>query len=303
MILATHTDDPAALVEILHSYGDLVEASDAAYVKVGELPAASELAQHLHAATGLPVGLARGKFPARMAALHTGNVLAVLPGKESEFLKPLPVGLLPLNKELERQFWLLGIRTLGDFARLPVDGVLTRFGKGGRALQRLAQGRDIRPLVPHIPEQREWLTFHLDDPINDWRVLGGIMDWLLDQLAGKVGSLATRELCLVAGLENGESVSISVTLSTPTSDATYIRRRFAGLLMSLQTARSVVSLRVELGGLRSPDALQVDMFVRQHALDDTLDDLIAKYGEKFWRVAEVYEKEHLPERRWRLEVA
>ncbi|MFQ5653796.1 MAG: Minf_1886 family protein, partial [Planctomycetota bacterium] len=44
-----------------------------------------------------------------------------------------------------------GIRTLGEFARLPEAEVVSRLGQAGEELQAIARGEDPRPLIPRQP--------------------------------------------------------------------------------------------------------------------------------------------------------
>ncbi|MFI5688133.1 hypothetical protein [Streptomyces sp. NPDC051636] len=71
--------------------------------------------------------------------------LLVPAGKAAAWLAPFPVRVLGaprLAGLLER----LGIRTVGQFAALPEDKVLARFGGEGAAAHRTADGLEARPL-------------------------------------------------------------------------------------------------------------------------------------------------------------
>ena len=107
------------------------------------------------------VGVASNKFLAKLAtngakprASRTGpiegsGVFVVEPGRELDFLHPLPVGDLwgvgPATlAKLER----LGIGTVGDLAATPFPALATSLGKGAAThLHELAHGRDDRPVV------------------------------------------------------------------------------------------------------------------------------------------------------------
>jgi protein ImuB len=100
------------------------------------------------------VGVADGIFTAEQAARGTGRgagrVQVVAAGASAAFLAPLDVGLLD-DAALVTLLRRLGVRTLGNFAALPVDDVRTRFGEPGRRLHALASGRDSWPLAPRTP--------------------------------------------------------------------------------------------------------------------------------------------------------
>lgn len=111
-------------------------------------------------AGGARVGIADGIFTAEQAARHTDRVGVVAEGEAAHFLAPLGIGLLddgagPITAgapvgiiTLLRR---LGITTLGQFAALAPDDVVTRFGALGARLHDLASGRDSWPLVPRTP--------------------------------------------------------------------------------------------------------------------------------------------------------
>lgn len=108
------------------------------------------------------VGVASTKFLAKLAtnrakprASRSGpvegtGVHVIEPGRELEFLRPLPVGELwgvgPATlAKLER----LGVRTVGELADAPLAALTASLGSGSaRHLHELAHGRDERPVVP-----------------------------------------------------------------------------------------------------------------------------------------------------------
>jgi DNA polymerase IV len=118
------------------------------------LPVCSDLGRQLRAALGdglVPaLGCDHGKFTARAAAhvARPGRLRVVDADDEQRFLAPLPVTLLPLPLQTQRELIWLGVDTLDALAKLPTASVLQRWGKPGVAAQKLAQGRDARPVQP-----------------------------------------------------------------------------------------------------------------------------------------------------------
>lgn len=98
------------------------------------------------------VGVADGLFAALLAA-RDGT--AVPPGGTARFLAAQPVSVLaghdPAAQDLAALLIRLGLRTLGDFAALPVRDVASRFGDAGERAHRLARGLGSRPLVTLPP--------------------------------------------------------------------------------------------------------------------------------------------------------
>ena len=129
-------------------------------------------------AQGVPdarVGVADGPFTAERAARSTlgrtlghGTRIRIVPeGQSARFLGPLPIGLLEDGRRARRRaiarqgqapdlvplLRRLGVRTLADFAALPADDVLGRFGAAGAHLHALAAGLDSRAVVPREPPE------------------------------------------------------------------------------------------------------------------------------------------------------
>ena len=146
-------------------------------------------------------GIADGLFAARLAAraAQPGTVTIVPPGAARAFLAPYPVGVLggeemPGGEDMPGGGGMpggsgtpgggsmpggrgmvggrgmtdllprLGIRTLGDFARLPAGQAVNRFGAAGGLAHRLARGLDPRPLVPRPPPADLSVATEFDPP-------------------------------------------------------------------------------------------------------------------------------------------
>ncbi len=127
----------------------------------GELPAALTLLGIL-GELGIPgprAGIADGPFTAEQAARRGSPVLIVPRGGSAGFLAPLPVSALG-HPELAGLLQRLGIRTLGEFARLENADVRDRFGEEGARFHSLASGLDERFVVPRTPPA------HLDREVD-----------------------------------------------------------------------------------------------------------------------------------------
>jgi DNA polymerase-4 len=111
------------------------------------LRAAHALHQAMKAQTHLncSIGIAASRLVAKVASdqAKPNGILQVLPGCEAAFLAPLEVRRIPgVGKVMEQNLRALGIRKVGDLARLE-DGLLEeRFGKWGLALAGKSHGED-----------------------------------------------------------------------------------------------------------------------------------------------------------------
>jgi nucleotidyltransferase/DNA polymerase involved in DNA repair len=118
---------------------------------------ADRLISGLHKCFGLmaAAGIPRGRFTARVAAQASrpGVTKLVEVGQDANFLTPLPVDLLPIEEPVRWRLQLLGLRTLGEIAALPLGAYQQQFGTEGKRCWELAQGIDAEPLLPRLQEE------------------------------------------------------------------------------------------------------------------------------------------------------
>jgi DNA polymerase IV len=111
------------------------------------LKAAHALHQRMKADTGLncSVGIGSSRLIAKVSSAQAkpNGVLWIIPGEESKFLAPLDVREIPgVGEVMESQLHALGIKKVGDLARLEESELSDRFGKWGLALAGKARGED-----------------------------------------------------------------------------------------------------------------------------------------------------------------
>jgi DNA polymerase IV len=115
---------------------------------------------HIQTALRLPcsLGLATNKLVAKIAndfgkgANQTGDYpnafTLVPPGEEASFLSPLPVRMLwGVGPKSADRLAMMGVRTIGDLARMPGEELVRHFGKVGWELERRSKGIDNRSIV------------------------------------------------------------------------------------------------------------------------------------------------------------
>ncbi|WP_382305614.1 DNA polymerase Y family protein [Herbiconiux sp. UC225_62] len=117
--------------------------------------------------TDARVGVADGMFAADQAARLPGlDLIRIVPaGSSPGFLHDLPLQLLD-EPELTALLWRLGIRSLGDFARLPADDVRSRFGESGARAHARAAGLDGSRVVPRIPPEARESVSDFEPPLD-----------------------------------------------------------------------------------------------------------------------------------------
>jgi protein ImuB len=119
--------------------------------------------------------------------------------------------------EIQETLALWGIRTLGDFARLPLAGVAERLGQDGVRLHKLARGKSDRRLNLVRPPIGFAQSLELEHAISEVEPLSFILSRLLNQLCANLNeyALATNELKLDLKLQNNTEHNRTITLPVP----------------------------------------------------------------------------------------
>ncbi len=193
------------------------------------------------------VGAATRRFTALAAAsvARPGQIVLVQEQEEQEFLEPLPLSLLPLPADRYAELEGLGLRRLGELARLPGTAVADRLGVDGRKAWRLAQGgrkARVRGRKPAF-ELAEAMTF--PDAIGNELTLRRALTSLLERLLARPERAGRpyRKLALSARLVGGGSWRRAVTLRDATTEAARLRAALGPKLQELPAP--VLELRLE----------------------------------------------------------
>jgi DNA polymerase-4 len=306
------------LLEILEEFTQLVEPDGlgCAYLDIGGLERgqATEVVQYMGQAVregvhlSAAIGLAEGKFTARVAAscLDPDQTSIIGPESEREFLQDFPVELLHVGEDVIRRLKLLGINTLGQLAALPASAVLTQFGKEGRHLRRLAMGQDNRRVIPRRKKEVESSQQRaFDQPVDNLSILEAVTREMAEELVTRlqVSHHLCRELRVIIQFEDGTAQGEDAILSQPTFSREKITLNLRQLLRRIDYRCGVVSLEIVLGDMVPETGKQLDLFAnrveQETRLRRMMRDLTAKYSpDRFYRASLVDRHARLPERRF-----
>jgi protein ImuB len=193
------------------------------------------------------IGAAGRRFTALAAAsvARAGQILLVGETEEEAFLEPLPLSLLPLPPERYAELEGLGLRRIGELARLPGSAVAERLGADGRKAWRLAHGgrkARVRGRKPAV-ELAEALVFPeaVANELTLRRALGSLLERLLarPERAGR----PFRKLALAARLVDGGSWRRAIALRDATAELPRLRVALGPKLQELPAP--VLELRLE----------------------------------------------------------
>ncbi|MGP3916051.1 DNA polymerase IV [Nonomuraea sp. 10N515B] len=279
------------VMEIFHSITPLVEpiASDEAFLDVGGArrrlgsPAAvaAMIREQVLDRYGITcsVGVASSKFVAKLASKQCkpDGLLVVPADQVVDFLHPLPVSALwGVGERTEQSLVRLGIRTVGDLARVPPTTLQRELGQAaGGHLAALAWGRDERPVSAHVPDKsignEETFATDVDDPEVIRRELLRLSERVAARMrkAGHVGRTVSVKL--------RRADFTTITRSRTLREATDVAQVIYATACELYRAAGLERVRLRLVGVRMENLRPAEEATRQLGLGER---------ETGWREAE-----------------
>jgi len=308
-------------LDVLAGYSPVVEAGDpqgTAFLSLDGLlvepvPFAEEAIAALRRRTGLmaAVGIAGGKFAAWTVAraVRPGLAKALPPGEEAAFLAPLSADLLPASDSLRWRLRLLGLETMGDIARLPLEAFQQQFGPEGKRCWELAGGIDNEPLAPRVREETVVRRLQMPAPTVALEAILMGVERLVYAAYGDSGRRGrwVRKAVVRATLDAGGSRwAYAWELPVPFREA-LADPRDAWFAVKCAIARRppqrpVEEMEVELVGLSAESGKQSAMFESKGRLrgqvEEAVRQLRAQPGQaSIGKVVEVEPWSRIPERR------
>jgi len=207
------------------------------------------------------VGAAERRFAAIAAAgvARPGQVLIVSDERTRRFLAPLPLTLLPLERDRYEELEELGIRTIGQLAGLPGGAVAERLGADGRRAWSLARGERDGRVAPRKPAESLVETLEFPEAVGNELTLRRGLAVLVDRLLARPerAGRPPRKLALWARLVGGASWRRTVTLREASGNAGRLRAALGPKLAELPAP--VLKLRLEVVELAESTGEQLEL--------------------------------------------
>jgi DNA polymerase-4 len=269
------------------AYGD---ATSLAGRHGGAVAMGDELQRRIDCEVGLPVsiGLAGNAMLAKLAsnAAKPHGVLWIPPGREDEFLDPLPVSRLPgVGPKTAERLADANIRTVAELRKLDREVLRCMFARRGDLLYDRCRGRDraeVRSETPPKSISRE-TTFH--KPQCDLRWIRGMLFYLTERAAHTARGAGLLAGCVETSIRyvDFKGDSGRRTLPQPTNCPWRLFDMASDLLASLHRRR--VALRhvgVTLSKF-SRAACEARLFetsadAKRRSLNGALDAIRNRYG-------------------------
>ncbi len=219
----------ALLVELALEFSPRVEATRAGLCTLDLSGAAKgvcwqRLAQEMVArcaAEGFEarVGVADRPDHAWLAACRADPVNVVYDG--APFCAALPIDVLEPSAELAAILEDWGVRTVGEFLKLPAQSAIERLGPEAARLRRNASARSKRVLRLERPVERHVEAFDFDYAIETTEPLLFLLRRFVDCLSSRLRAMhrVAAALTLTLPTDNGPVYTRTFSIPTPTADA------------------------------------------------------------------------------------
>jgi len=285
-------------ISIDEAYLDLTDINESAEVL------AERLQSTIRREIGLPcsLGIATNKLVAKVAtdigkaAAHSEGppnaIQFVPPGKEAEFLAPLPVDSLPgVGPKTAAILEDAEIYTMSDLAKQSEESLVSQFGKFGRYLYRGSRGIDDSPVVTSHETKsisRE-ITFPKD--LNDFESLRDTLQELSESVAIRLQRehLGGTTVKIKLRWADFSTLTRQITLGHPCNHAGEIYEVALWLFQHTWSPGNAVRLLgVGVAGLVPPyrqlslwgDQQEIKRIEREKRLQTALDLLHQRFGDQ-----------------------
>ena len=253
---------------------------------------AARLRREVRERVGLPitVGVARTKFLAKVASgvAKPDGLLVVPPDGELEFLHPLPVERLwGVGPKTAAKLRRVGIKTVGEVARLDEDSLVAMLGRGsGRHLHALAHNRDPRPVQPGRRRRSMGAQRALGRARRSHDELDAALIALVDRVTRRMrrAHRVCRTVVLRMRFGDFTRATRSHTLPEATAQTPALLAAARGLLtaaMPRVRSQGLTLIGVSFANLESDDAVQLALPLDRReapALDAAVDRLRDRFG-------------------------
>jgi DNA polymerase-4 len=314
--MEAYSEASKAVFEIFEDTAPVVEALsiDEAFLDVrgmehfaGTPPEiAARLRRRVRAEVGLPisVGVAPTKFLAKVASAvaKPDGLLVVPPGRELEFLHPLPVERLSgVGPKTAARLHDAGLSTVRQVAELPETQLVDMLGRAvGRQLHALAHNRDPRRVQVRRRRRSIGAQHALGRRSRSPEAIDATLVALVDRVTGRLRKArrVARTVVLRLRFADFERATRSRTLGEPTDRTPTVLAAARALLDAAQPTieeRGITLIGVALSNLEDAGGRgQLVLDDRTATLDSTLDELRERFGTEAITRAVLLDRDEAP---------
>ena len=260
---------------------------------------ARDIRTRVKESTGLTVsvGVAPNKFLAKLASEmdKPDGLTIIAPDKIQDTLDPLPVSsIFGVGKAAEKKLASLGIRTIADLRRAPVEMLATRLGSMGPHIHNLAQGIDNREVHPDHTAKSVGHEQTFGEDLTDRELIRSILLAQVEQVGRRLRNKgrAAGNVTLKIRFGDFETITRSHALGSQTDSTEDLWQASLALLETWmkQSFRPVRLIGMTAGQLSGAEDIQAPLFGAQEhekrsKLDQAADEIARRFGNESIRRA------------------
>jgi|GEM_PF-4380358 len=231
------------------------------------------------------IGVAGTMFVSKLAADRAEPRAPVIveTAETRAYLGPLPIDVLPIDKDLHQYLELLGLRTLAALQAISRPAFRRQFGIKALEAYDLALGIDRRRLRPWHPPHRIEESQPLEPPIDDTQALQFIARALSERISESLlaAGLGTRLIRIVLDQEGAGPLRVEVGFAYPVTMTGEIFDGIRPRLLKASIAAPLERITVRAGRLEPGYVRQPGLLLRRDGFQESLADAIARLQEEY----------------------
>lgn len=176
----------------------------------------------------------------------------IAPGTEKDFLAPMSIEKIPMiGKQTASYLYDMGVRTVGTLREMPVNFLVSAFGKNGISLWNKAQGIDDSPVVPYSEQKSISTESTFDTDTIDVKRLKSILIAMVEKVGFQLRNQKKLTSCITVKIRYSNFDTETKQLHIPyTSSDHVLLRTVTQLFDKLYNRRMLIRLvGVRLSGL------------------------------------------------------
>lgn len=187
-----------------------------------------------------------------------GIILWITPGREVDFLSPLPLSFLPIGAKEQLQLFLLGVKTIGELRKLPLSALTKKFGQIGYLWQEYSSGKDYTPILSLYPPDQ--ITYQQNFPY------GLTNKDAFNKLFNQLGIFLAEKLqqkekgCQSLSLQINDEFSGKRSFSRPTYEVETLVTNLLILFQELKLNTPLFRLQIKAEKLKAFSYHQLNLF-------------------------------------------
>lgn len=191
---------------------------------------AKELRKKIAVESGLPIslGMSVNKLVSKVATAEfkPNAEKQIVAGEEGNFLDPLAVEKIPMvGKQTASFLYDMGVRTVRTLREMPIQFLVSAFGKNGFSLWNKARGIDTSPVVPYSEQKSISTECTFENDTIDVKKLKNILIAMVEKVAFNLRDQKKLASCVTVKIRyaNFDTETKQVQIPYTSSDHVLLR--------------------------------------------------------------------------------